>query len=384
MSRRDWPDPQDLRALRAQAQLIELAAAAVLVRELGTGVILFWNRGAEEVYGWSASEALGHVSHNLLKTEFPQSLAQVETALLQHGQWAGELGHTTRDGRHIVVASRWAVARDDLGGPTAYLEVNIDITERKQAEEQLRAVAEELARANAALEAVHDRETAIHSMLAHDLKAPLVNVAWHAQVLNRRYQQGCLDADAMSELVQAISVSVTQAMSVANELRDLSTSATGTYGMLVRETINVSSLTRELIAAGSLADRSHVRIESGATPITVETNRAQLTRALGNLLDNAAKYTPPDRDIIVRVAAEQIDGKTWAVFEVEDHGSGIPGADLPHVFERRRRGANVANIPGDGLGLASVRLFVDREGGAIQVHSVEGQGSTFTLRLLQS
>jgi signal transduction histidine kinase len=294
------------------------------------------------------------------------------------------LGHTTRDGRHIVVASRWAVARDDLGRPTAYLEVNIDITERKQAEEQLRALADELAHTNAALEAVHETQKAIHSMLAHDLKGPLANLAWHAQVLNRRYQQGCFDTNAMSELVQAISVNVRDAVSVADELRDLSTFATGTDGGLRRETINVLSLTRELVAAGPLADRSHVRIESGAIPITVETNRGQLSRALGNLLDNAAKYTPPDREIIVRVAAEQIDGKTWAVFEVEDHGLGIPGADLPHVFDRHRRGANAANIPGDGLGLASVRLFVDHEGGTIQVHSVEGQGSTFTIRLLHS
>src|SRR5215472_7774596 len=153
MSQHDsFESPTDWRALRAQAQLIELAAAAILVRELGTGVILFWNRGAEEVYGWTAVEALGRVSHQLLKTEFPQPLAQIEATLEKHGRWAGELGHTTRDGRQIVVASRWAVASDDLGKPTAYLEVNIDITERKRAEDELRAVADELARTNAELE----------------------------------------------------------------------------------------------------------------------------------------------------------------------------------------------------------------------------------------
>jgi len=370
--------------LRAQAQLIELAAAAVLVRELGTGVILFWNRGAEEVYGWTRAEALGRVSHELLKTEFAQPLAQVESALQQHGRWAGELGHTTRDGRHIVVASRWAVARDDLGKPTAYLEVNIDITERKRAEEQLRALADELARSNAALQAAHETYRSIQSMLAHDLKAPLANVAWHAQLLSRRYRHGRLDPDAVAELVQAISLNVTDAMSAVDELRDLSTAAEGTGGLLRRQSINLLRLTRELVAAGPLGDRPHVRIESGAGTITLEANRAQLNRALGNLLDNAAKYTPPDREIVVRVAAEQIDGKTWAVFEVEDHGIGIPVADLPHVFDSHRRGANAAHIPGEGVGLASVQWFVDHEGGTVEAHSVEGQGSTFTLRLPRS
>src|SRR5215471_19449215 len=166
MSQHDTHDEQDWRALRFQAQLIELAAAAVLVRELRTGVILFWNRGAEEMYGWTAAEARGRVSHELLTTEFPQPLAHIEATLEQDGRWAGELGHTTRDGRQIVVASRWAVARDDLGMPTAYLEVNIDITERKRAEDQLRAVADELARSNAALQAAHETYRSIQSMLA--------------------------------------------------------------------------------------------------------------------------------------------------------------------------------------------------------------------------
>jgi PAS domain S-box-containing protein len=374
-SSRDW------QALRAQAQLIELAAAAVLVRELGSGVILFWNRGAEEVYGWTGAEALGRVSHELLKTEFPQPLAQVEAALFQHGQWAGELAHTTRDGRRILVASRWAVARDDAGEPNAYLEVNIDITERKRAEEQLRAVADELARTNAALEAAHETHNAIQSMLAHDLKAPLANVAWHAQLLDRRCHQGRLDPDGVSELSHAISLNVKDAMAVVDELRDLSTSGAATGGELRREAIDLLRLTRELLAAGPLEDRPRVRIESGATPITLDTNRAQLNRALGNLLDNAAKYTPPDREIVVRVVAEQIDGRTWAVFEVKDHGIGIPAADLPHVFDSHHRGANVAHIPGDGVGLANVRRFVDHEGGVVLVDSVEGQGSTFTIRL---
>jgi PAS domain S-box-containing protein len=375
--------PLDLRALRAQAQLIELAAAAVLVRELGTGVILFWNRGAEEVYGWTRAEALGRVSHELLKTEFPQPLAHIEAGLSQHGQWAGELGHTTRDGRHIVVASRWAVARSDLGEPAAYLEVNIDITERKRAEEQLRALADQLARTNAALQAAHETHKSIQSMLAHDLKAPLANVAWHTQVLNRRYRQGRLDPDAIAELVQGISLNVTDAMSVVDELRHMS-SAEGTGETLRRERISLLRLTREVVAAGPLGDRPHVRVEGEAATITVETNRAQLNRALANLLDNAAKYTPPDREIVVRIAAEQIDGSTWAVFEVKDHGIGIPVADLPHVFDSHHRGANAAHIPGEGVGLASVKRFVDHEGGALDVKSVEGQGSTFTLRLPRS
>src|ERR1700694_258587 len=100
---------QDDHALRAQAELIELAPDAILVRELGSGAVLFWNRGAQDMYGWSADEALGRVRHELLQTVFPRPVAEIEAELVQHGRWEGELVHVTRDGKQLVVASRWAV-----------------------------------------------------------------------------------------------------------------------------------------------------------------------------------------------------------------------------------------------------------------------------------
>jgi light-regulated signal transduction histidine kinase (bacteriophytochrome) len=88
-------------------------------------------------------------------------------------------------------------------------------------------LADELARTNAALEAARERYMAIQSILAHDLKAPLANVAWHAQLLERRYRQGRVDPDAIAELVQAISLNVKDAMSTVDELREIATSAAG-------------------------------------------------------------------------------------------------------------------------------------------------------------
>src|SRR5437660_12248080 len=124
--------PHDWRAIRAQAQLIELAPEAILVREIGSGVILFWNRGAEELYGYTRQQALGQVSHALLRTEFAEPLVDIEARLVQTGRWEGELRHTTRDGRQILVTSKWAIQADDAGEPVAYLEVNNDITQQRQ------------------------------------------------------------------------------------------------------------------------------------------------------------------------------------------------------------------------------------------------------------
>src|ERR671939_76061 len=114
----------EARTLRAQAQLLELVPEAILVREVGTAPIVYWNRGAEELYGWPRAEALGRVSHDLLRTEFPCALGEIEAALAEHGRWEGELRQTTRNGRSLRVLSRWAVQRDQQGQPIAYLEVN--------------------------------------------------------------------------------------------------------------------------------------------------------------------------------------------------------------------------------------------------------------------
>jgi PAS domain S-box-containing protein len=122
-----------LRRLQRQSELINLAHDAILVRDLANRV-LEWNRGAEELYGWSAQEAIGQVTHILFKTRFPSSLATIQAELERDGQWEGELIHIRPDGRTVVVESRWALIRGDEGHPSAILEINRDITERRRAE----------------------------------------------------------------------------------------------------------------------------------------------------------------------------------------------------------------------------------------------------------
>jgi PAS domain S-box-containing protein len=124
--------------LRERASLLDLTHDTVFVRDMND-VITFWNRGAEERYGWTREEALGHVSHDLLHTVFPSALVDIQAELARSGRWEGELVHTRRDGAVLVAASRWALQCDDRGKPVAVLETNNDITHRKQAETELRA-----------------------------------------------------------------------------------------------------------------------------------------------------------------------------------------------------------------------------------------------------
>ena len=119
--------------LRRQAELLDLAHDAIIVRDLDNRIV-FWNSGAEETYGWGKAEVQGQEPHKLLNTEFPQPRGELEAELFRQGQWQGELSHTRRDGRRIVVTSRWALQRDKEGKPAAILEINRDITGQKQAE----------------------------------------------------------------------------------------------------------------------------------------------------------------------------------------------------------------------------------------------------------
>ena len=127
--------------LKQQAVLLELAHDAVIVRDLN-GRINFWNRGARDTYGLSSEQAVGQVSHDLLKTQFPIPLTEINKRLLENGQWEGELAHATSGGALITVASRWSLQRDEKGNPTCVLEINRDITVRKKAELQLKLVSE--------------------------------------------------------------------------------------------------------------------------------------------------------------------------------------------------------------------------------------------------
>lgn len=127
--------------LREQAGILEWAH--VIIRDIDSRIIL-WNKGTEQLYGWTKEEALGKVSHELFRTKFPISLEDYEKELFTNHEWEGELEHISRDGRQIIVASYQMIHHNATGEPIAILEVNNDITERKKAEEALRELNLEL------------------------------------------------------------------------------------------------------------------------------------------------------------------------------------------------------------------------------------------------
>ncbi len=124
--------------LERQAALLDLAENAIVVRDVVTDEVIFWNRGAESMYGWDRDEMLGESAISMLRTVFPEPLPDIQALLERDGHWNGELIHTRRDGETLIVDSRWALQRNDENQPVAVLEISTDITARKAMEEALK------------------------------------------------------------------------------------------------------------------------------------------------------------------------------------------------------------------------------------------------------
>jgi signal transduction histidine kinase len=247
---------------------------------------------------------------------------------------------------------------DDAGNVSGIFVEGIDVTERKRAEAE--------------------RQTILDA-LAHDLKTPLTALKTHAQLLARTIaRRGVPDAETLSQRA-ALFVGLADRMAdLVGDLGDHARLAMGQEVDLERESVDLVGLVAEAIEDVRQAGGSHeLRFAHEVEQLVGMWDPHLLRRLAANLIGNAVKYSPEDGVVVVRIAAEGGD----AMLTVQDAGIGIPAADLPHIFELRRRGVNVGGISGTGIGLASVHRIVERHGGAIDVESVEGRGTTFTVRL---
>jgi PAS domain S-box-containing protein len=389
--------------LREQAQLLDLAHDAIMVRDLD-GRITFWNQGAAERYGWSKQEAIGRITHHLLQTEFPQPLEAIMAEVQRESFWEGELEHSRRDGKRIVVASRWVLQRRN-DQSEAVMEINNDITDRKRAEESLRKAHGELEQrvqertrdlktSNELLELEIAERKRAESVLAqqsaelarsnseleqfayiasHDLQEPLRMVGSYVQLLERNYKK-LFDAKGEEYIAYAVDGAKRMQMLI-NDL--LAYSRVGTQG-------NEFALT-DCAGVVSLAIKNLQKAiqESGAT-ITCESLPAvradgmQLLQLFQNLLANAIKFRA-EQSPEIHIMAKHTDG-FWQ-FTVKDNGIGIEPRHFQRIFLIFQRLHSRRHYPGTGMGLAICKKIVDRHGGTIWPVSEPGMGTTFFFTL---
>jgi PAS domain S-box-containing protein len=184
-------------ALQKQASLLNQTHDSIFVRDMND-IITYWNRGAQERYGWRAEEAIGKSSHELLRTIFQIPLGELRGQVLRTGRWEGELKHYKADGTEVIAASRWALQRDAREQPAAILETNNDITERKRREEEIdrlnqelakraEGLDQELAKRAAELETTNKELESFAYSVSHDLRAPLRHTVGFAEYCRSKH-----------------------------------------------------------------------------------------------------------------------------------------------------------------------------------------------------
>ena len=349
--------------IKTQANLINLTHDAIFVRNMDDK-ITFWNKGSEENYGWSQEEALGKVTHELLHTEYPKPLDEIQKDVLDYGQWDGELIHKKRDGNFIIVLSRWSLQKDESGEPLGFLEVNTDITKRKEAQKKLKELVEELKRSNYELQ----QFTYITS---HDLQEPLRSIASFAQLLERRYKDK-LDSSA-DEYIDFIVSGAVRMKEMIQGLLDYSLVGKGENFQLtdVNEIIGtvLSNLNR-------LIDENKAEITHDQLP-TITADSRQLVQIFQNLIGNAIKFKKPKIQPKIHISGYLDTKKKEYIFSVSDNGIGIEKQYNNKIFDIFKRLHTIDEYRGTGIGLAICKRIVEHYGGKIWVESKYGKGSTF-------
>jgi PAS domain S-box-containing protein len=363
--------------LAEQARLLDLSTDAIVVRDL-QGTIQFWNHGAEELYGWSQSEALGKRKHQLLQTEFSEPLELITNRLRREGRWAGELVQKRRDGGRIHVSTRWVLDPVMPGSSPRVLITDNDITLTKQAEELMRSEAKRLdalvAQRTARLQETIGELEAFSYSISHDMRAPLRAMQGYANALLSDHGAS-LNAEA-SHYLDRICRSANRLDLLIQDVLSYSRVAKGQIDL---QPVDFERLLDDVISTTPEFQEPQARIIVERPLHRVRGHDAYLTQCITNLLANAVKFVPERVVPEIRVRSERLDGKVRVWFE--DNGIGIDPLHNERIFQIFGQVYPEKKYGGTGIGLAIVSKAVQRMNGAVGVVSALDKGSRFWLLL---
>lgn len=253
------------------------------------------------------------------------------------------------------------------------------IAELQQKAESLQAEVEERKAAEAALQQSLRLRDEFLASISHDLRTPITVLQGQAQLLRRRALRDTLDQNAILLAAEQIEGRSRSMAALIDELLDLTRLRAGEDLPLERTRLDLVQLIQEVAAERQEYGDGH-EVLVLAQPVNAGWwDEQRLRRVFENLIGNAVKYSPAGTQVTVRIIAAAV-GKVTVV--VEDHGLGIPAADLPHIFEPFYRAANAdRRTSGMGIGLAGARQIVELHGGRIGMESTEGKGSAVTVEL---
>jgi hypothetical protein len=351
--------------MQAQAALLNIATDAIFVRELGDGIV-FWNQGAERLYGWKVAEILGKNTQELIYPPSAPPPSEAYETLTQTGEWQGELEQVTKDGEKIIVQSRWNLVRDDDGQPQLILVVNTDITQKKQLEAQfLRA----------------QRMESLGTLaggIAHDLNNVLTPMLMVVQLLQLK-----LKDEQTQNWLSILETNVKRGAELVKQVLSFARSYEGK-----RIVLQVGHIVLEIRRIFQQTFPKSIEISTDIPPDlwTVFGDATQLHQVLLNLCVNARDAMPYGGTLSItgeniwideNYARLNIDAKPgpYAVITISDTGMGIPKEIIDKIFDPFFTTKEVGK--GTGLGLSTVIGIVKSHKGFINVYTEVGKGTSF-------
>ena len=351
-----------------QAALLDEAQDAIIVRDL-EGKVIFWNKGAERLYGWKRQEVLDLNVTKLLYRN-PKRFAEINALTINQGKWSGDLHHLTKDEQEITVESRWTLIRDDEGQPKSVLAINTDVTEKKKIEAQfLRA----------------QRMESIGTLaggIAHDLNNILSPILMSIYLLKKTSKN-----PNVTKILETIELSAQRG---ADIVRQVLSFAGGLDGERIE--IQPNHLLKDIITIIKDTFPKDIRLSLSKpnNTWTILGDPTQVHQILLNLCVNARDAMLHGGRLTIAVencrldehyAAMSIQAKVgdFVKISVTDTGTGIPPDILDKIFEPFFTTKEVGH--GTGLGLSTLLAIVKRHEGFVNVYSEPGKGTMFKVYL---
>lgn len=351
-----------------QAALLEKARDAIIVRGL-EGEVLFWNSGAERMYGWTRLEVIGRNVREFLYSN-PKKFEEVNGLTLSENQWQGELHHLTKNNSEITVEARWTLIRDKEGRPKSVLAINTDITDKKKIEAQFMRAQR--------MESVGT----LAGGIAHDLNNILAPI-----ILSIDFLRTITDHPQAKKILETIDVSAKRG---ADIVRQVLSFARGLEGQRIEVQPRHLLKDLEIIIKDTFPKDIRLQFSASSNTWTILGDPTQIHQILLNLCVNARDAMPSGGSLTVAVencvldqqyAAMNIDAKAgrYTIISVADSGTGIPRDNLEKIFEPFFTTKEINK--GTGLGLSAVMAIAKSHGGFVNVYSELGKGTTFKVYL---
>jgi two-component system cell cycle sensor histidine kinase/response regulator CckA len=356
------------REAQEQTALLDKTQDAILISDL-EGRVLFWNRGAELIYGWSRQEAIGRYLGDFIYAE-GSKFKEAHLQTLQTGEWNGELRHLSRDRQEIIVETRWSLLRDRVGAPKSVLAIHTNVTEKRKIEVQF-------------IKAQRMESLGILAGgIAHDLNNILTPIMLSIDMLKS------LSVDPHTKsILETIEISARRGSDIVQQVLSF---ARGMEGQ--RIVIQPKYLLKDIehIVNDTFPKDIRLQLTLPHDTWTIVGDPTQVQQVLLNLCVNARDAMPKGGILSVKtenvVADEHYvamnkQAKTglYVAISVSDSGHGIPQEIIDTIFEPFFTTKELGK--GTGLGLSSVRAIVKSHGGFINVYSEPNRGTTFKICL---